>query len=39
MVGYAREEIRRGSFGGGQNGGFIQQSIVLGGKRGCVGGL
>jgi len=34
MVGYIGEEIRGGSFGGGQNGAFVQQSIVLGGKRG-----
>ncbi|MGH9774792.1 MAG: TolC family protein [Candidatus Acidiferrales bacterium] len=33
-VGYAGEEIRGGSFGGGQHGFFIQQDIVLGGKLG-----
>jgi cobalt-zinc-cadmium efflux system outer membrane protein len=31
-VGYQGEEIRGGSFGGGEHGGFIQQNIVLGGK-------
>ena len=33
-VGYQGEEIRGGSFGGGEQGGFIQQTIVLGGKLG-----
>ena len=33
-VGYQGEEIRGGSFGGGEQGGFIQQSIILGGKLG-----
>src|SRR5712692_2542063 len=33
-VGYLGEEIRGGSFGGGQNGAFIQQTVVLGGKLG-----
>ena len=33
-VGYQGEEIRGGSFGGGEQGGFVQQSIVLGGKLG-----
>ena len=33
-AGYTGEEIRGGSFGGGENGGFIQQNIVLGGKLG-----
>jgi cobalt-zinc-cadmium efflux system outer membrane protein len=33
-AGYLGEEIRGGSFGGGENGAFIQQSIVLGGKLG-----
>jgi cobalt-zinc-cadmium efflux system outer membrane protein len=28
------EELRGGSFGGGQNGAYIQQNILLGGKRG-----
>ena len=31
-VGYQGEEIRGGSFGGGEQGGFVQQTIVLGGK-------
>jgi cobalt-zinc-cadmium efflux system outer membrane protein len=33
-VGYQGEEIRGGSFGGGEQGGFVQQTIVLGGKLG-----
>lgn len=33
-VGYTGEEIRGGSFGGGQHGIFIQQPIILGGKLG-----
>jgi outer membrane protein, heavy metal efflux system len=33
-AGYQGEQIRGGSFGGGEQGGFIQQSIVLGGKLG-----
>ena len=33
-VGYIGEEIRGGSFGGGQQGVFFQQNIVLGGKLG-----
>lgn len=33
-VGYEGSEIRGGSFGGGEEGGFIQQTIVLGGKLG-----
>jgi len=33
-VGYQGEEIRGGSFGGGEQGAFVQQSIVLGGKLG-----
>src|SRR6202035_1432032 len=33
-VGYVGEEIRGGSFGGGQQGAFIQQNIILGGKLG-----
>ena len=33
-VGYQGEQIRGGSYGGGEQGGFIQQTIVLGGKRG-----
>lgn len=31
-VGYQGEEIRGGSFGGGEQGAFIQQTVVLGGK-------
>jgi cobalt-zinc-cadmium efflux system outer membrane protein len=31
-VGYQGEQIRGGSFGGGEQGAFIQQNIVLGGK-------
>lgn len=33
-VGYAGEEFRGGSFGGGQHGAFIQQNVILGGKLG-----
>lgn len=33
-IGYQGEEIRGGSFGGGEQGGFIQQTVVLGGKLG-----
>ena len=33
-VGYQGEQIRGGSFGGGEQCGFVQQTIVLGGKRG-----
>ncbi len=33
-AGYLGEEIRGGSFGGGQNGAFIRQTVVLGGKLG-----
>jgi len=33
-MGYQGEEIRGGSFGGGEQGGFIQQTVVLGGKLG-----
>src|SRR5579864_8593403 len=33
-IGYFGEEIRGGSFGGGQQGAFLQQDIVLGGKLG-----
>ncbi len=32
VVGYLGEQIRGGSFHGGEQGGFIQQNIVLGGK-------
>ncbi|WP_263408863.1 TolC family protein [Terriglobus tenax] len=31
-VGYQGEQIRGGSYGGGQSGGFVQQTVVLGGK-------
>ena len=31
-IGYQGEQIRGGSFGGGEQGAFVQQSIVLGGK-------
>jgi cobalt-zinc-cadmium efflux system outer membrane protein len=34
-VGYQGEQIRGGSFRGGEQGGFIQQEIVLGGKLGA----
>jgi len=33
-VGYQGEEIRGGAYGGGEHGGFVQQTIVLGGKLG-----
>ncbi|HEX5482394.1 MAG TPA: TolC family protein [Terriglobia bacterium] len=33
-VGYEGSEIRGGSFGGGEHGAFVQQTIVLGGKLG-----
>ncbi len=33
-VGYQGEQIRGGSYGGGEQGGFVQQTIVLGGKLG-----
>jgi cobalt-zinc-cadmium efflux system outer membrane protein len=33
-VGYAGDEIRGGSFGGGEQGVFFQQSVILGGKLG-----
>jgi outer membrane protein, heavy metal efflux system len=33
-VGYQGEQIRGGSFGGGEQGGFVEQNIVLGGKLG-----
>jgi cobalt-zinc-cadmium efflux system outer membrane protein len=32
--GYQGEQIRGGSYGGGEQGGFVQQTIVLGGKLG-----
>lgn len=31
-IGYAGDEIRGGSFGGGEQGVFIQQNVILGGK-------
>jgi outer membrane protein, heavy metal efflux system len=33
-VGYVGDEIRGGSFGGGEQGVFIEQSVILGGKLG-----
>jgi len=33
-AGYTGDEIRGGSFGGGEHGAFVQQKIVLGGKLG-----
>jgi cobalt-zinc-cadmium efflux system outer membrane protein len=33
-VGYVGEEMRGGSFGGGQQGVFVQQNVILGGKLG-----
>jgi len=33
-VGYQGDEIRGGSFGGGEEGAFVQQTVVLGGKLG-----
>ena len=33
-VGYQGDQIRGGSYGGGEQGGFVQQTIVLGGKLG-----
>jgi cobalt-zinc-cadmium efflux system outer membrane protein len=33
-VGYQAEQIRGGSYGGGEQGGFVAQTIVLGGKLG-----
>ena len=35
-IGYQGEQIRGGSFGGGEQGAFIQQEIVLGGKLGAA---
>lgn len=32
--GYQGEQIRGGSYGGGEQGGFVQQTVVLGGKLG-----
>ena len=34
LIGYEGEQIRGGSYGGGEQGGFIQQTIPLGGKLG-----
>jgi cobalt-zinc-cadmium efflux system outer membrane protein len=33
-VGYQGEQIRGGAYGGGEQGGFVQQTVVLGGKLG-----
>ena len=33
-VGYEGDQIRGGTYGGGEQGGFIQQTVVLGGKLG-----
>ncbi|MFZ3218223.1 MAG: TolC family protein [Candidatus Acidiferrales bacterium] len=33
-IGYSGEEIRGGSYGGGEQGAFIQQNVILGGKLG-----
>lgn len=33
-VGYQGEQIRGGSYGGGEQGAYVQQTVVLGGKRG-----
>jgi len=33
-IGYQGEQIRGGSYGGGEQGGFVQQTIILGGKLG-----
>jgi cobalt-zinc-cadmium efflux system outer membrane protein len=35
-VGYYGDEIRGGSFGGGEEGGFLSQTILLGGKIGAA---
>lgn len=35
-IGYMGEEIRGGSFGGGQQGVFVQQDVILGGKLGLA---
>jgi cobalt-zinc-cadmium efflux system outer membrane protein len=34
LIGYSGEQIRGGSFGGGEQGGYIEQRFVLGGKVG-----
>ncbi len=36
VIGYSGEEIRGGSFGGGQHGGFVEQRFILGGKLGLA---
>jgi outer membrane protein, heavy metal efflux system len=36
VVGYYSDQVRGGSFGGGEQGGFISQDIVLGGKLGAA---
>src|ERR1700753_3260428 len=33
-VGYEGDQIRGGSYGGGEQGGFVEQTVVLGGKLG-----
>ena len=33
-IGYEGDQIRGGSYGGGEQGGFVEQTIVLGGKLG-----
>src|SRR5258705_198033 len=38
-VGYQGEQIRGGSYGGGEQGGFVQQTVVLGGKLGLLPGI
>src|SRR5882757_826735 len=38
-VGYQGEQIRGGSYGGGEQGGFVQQTVVLGGKLGLRRGI
>ncbi|MGA8984110.1 MAG: TolC family protein, partial [Candidatus Acidiferrales bacterium] len=35
-IGYMGEEIRGGSYGGGQQGVFVQQDVILGGKLGLA---
>ncbi len=35
-IGYYGDEIRGGSYGGGEEGGFVSQTIVLGGKLGAT---
>src|SRR5712692_7932777 len=36
VVGYIGEEIRGGSYGGGEQGFFVEQPIILGGKLGLI---